>query len=329
MVNRHGNSRRKLLKTIGATGSLLTVGTGQVLAADTGEEYPMVSGEIYNGSVQEIASYTGGFSGIPGVAKHPSQDRVAFISPYGEGALDLFIAEGIQSPNDKADAVYRITDAPEAGVYAPEWLQGNHLAFQQNFTRYSVNIPQNYLIEEKTVLDEDVTENKTVRPAFSIPNLPKVPNSIPFNLCVPFGRSKWCVQADDLAIGQPKDCNSGMTPPLASATAHIQKEVLGLGGWDVETDIQMWVGVEEDLNGVWFGAPDGECARYQIDPPDPTAAVDDIVDSLNQAGDDAAEWIDDHGGPNKGTHANDFLVLVVLLIIALIIIAGSATGTWG
>ncbi|SFS72926.1 hypothetical protein [Halostagnicola kamekurae] len=318
MANQLSNSRRKVLKTIGATGALLTAGSGRVLAADTGEQYPEVDATIYNKTVRGIASVNG-LTDVPGVAKHPSQDRVAFISSRGESALDLFIAEGIQSKEDKANKVYRITDSPKAGVYGPKWIGENYLSFQKNLKRCAVDIPQSYEVEEEVVLNENVTESKGAEPA--LPSIP-TPNAIPFTVCVPTGRDQWCVNTDPMTIGEPRDCNSGRTPPLASASVSVTHKVLGWDGFDVVSTLSFWAGVEEDLNGVWVGTPDGECARFHIDPPSPTAAVDDIVDEINDVKGDILDWIDEQGGPSRGSIGSEIIGVLLLIVIAIIIADG-------
>ncbi|QCS44091.1 hypothetical protein [Natrinema versiforme] len=329
MPHELGNSRRKLLGVIGSAGAILTAGSGRVLAADTGEKHPEVDVTIYNETVREIASHTDGFDSVPGVDKHLTQNRVAFISPYGEGTLNLFVAEGIQSSTDKADKVYRITDSPKAGVYDPKWYNEDHLLFQKNLTRYSLKIPQSYVVNDEKVLEENVVERNEITADFSLGSLPKVPTSLPFNICVPFGRSKWCVQAEDLAVGKPRECNQGKTPPLASSTVHLQQEKLSLDGWSLETDMDIWAGVEEDGKTVWVGAPDGECARYDVDPPNPGASIDDVIDSLDDIEVDLQEWIEKHGGPNKGTASNSFLALLLLVVVAIIFVVEILSGTAG
>lgn len=99
----------------------------------------------------------------------------------------------------------------------------------------------------------------------------------------------------------------------------INEKVLSWNGYDVVTSLSFWAGVEEDLNGIWIGATGGECARFHIDPPSPTATVDDIINDINHHREDIAEWIEDHGGPEQGSPAGAVLATLALIIIGLII----------
>lgn len=65
MAKKTVNTRRKVLKAIGTTGTLLA-GSGHALAADTEEKYPKVDKSIYKETVQAPASTVkGGFPLFP------------------------------------------------------------------------------------------------------------------------------------------------------------------------------------------------------------------------------------------------------------------------
>lgn len=154
------------------------------------------------------------------------------------------------------------------------------------------------------------------------------PKAIPFSVCAPSLSHVYCVSAEDLVIEGTRDCNSGETPPLVSASVAYAKKKYTLNGLEVTASLSIWAGVETDLSAIWLGESQGNCARIQIDPPSPTAAIDDIVNDLQRYQGDISEWIDDVGGPSRGTTGNEVLVALVLIVIA-IAIAAPPSGVFG
>jgi len=141
------------------------------------------------------------------------------------------------------------------------------------------------------------------------------------------------VSADNLVIGDTKECvnpdgppawlpgysNTTTTPPLASVDITYAKKAVTLDGLEVVTSLSFWVGLETDLSAIWIGESMGTCTRIPIDPPSPTAAVDDIVDGLQNYFGDVSKIIEDLTGLNRGTTGNYVLVMLVLAVFAIIL----------
>ncbi|WP_152421209.1 hypothetical protein [Natronolimnohabitans innermongolicus] len=148
------------------------------------------------------------------------------------------------------------------------------------------------------------------------------PRSIPFSICVPTARHRYCVSAQDLVFGGRRDCIGGQTPPLVSASASISEEELTLTGYDTISTYSLWVGIEENINAIWLGDSAQNCTRIPVgDPPNPTESVDDLVDDLRSYQSDVANAVEDLGGPERGSTGSDIIVIILLVIIAIIIIA--------
>ena len=154
------------------------------------------------------------------------------------------------------------------------------------------------------------------------------PKSLPFSVCAPSLNYTYCVSAEDLVIGGTRDCGSGETPPLASVSVTYAKKDYTWNGLEVAAKLSIWAGVEEGLDAIWLGESMGNCARIPIDPPNPEATIDTIVDELQDYSNDVSEEIEDFGGPNTGTTGNEVLTALILIAIA-ILIALPPTGTLG
>ncbi|WP_161606906.1 hypothetical protein [Natronolimnohabitans innermongolicus] len=151
------------------------------------------------------------------------------------------------------------------------------------------------------------------------------PRSLPFNVCIPTGRTSYCVAAEDTVIGGRRDCGEEKTPPLASASITYSEEVITWNGVETRTSVSFWIGIEENLNAIWVGDSMGNCARIFADPPSPSASIDDTVDHLGSYTDDVAEQIDDLGGPSEGSTGNDVLIPLAIIVIAILfVITGGA-----
>lgn len=152
----------------------------------------------------------------------------------------------------------------------------------------------------------------------SIPGVP-TPTSLPFSICVP-AQNVHCVSAEQLVIGDTKECEGGETPPLASASVTYAKKSYTWHGLEVQTKISYWVGVEEGLTAVWVGESTSEqCARFPIDPPSPTATVADLKDSMDHLYDDIARALDDMGGPSRHSTGGEVLYGLIFIVVVIIL----------
>lgn len=165
-----------------------------------------------------------------------------------------------------------------------------------------------------------------------LPGIP-FPKSLPFSVCVPDGTNVQCVSADNLVIGDTKECvnpdgppawlpgysNTTTTPPLASVDITYAKKSVTLHGLEVVTSLSFWVGLETDLSAIWIGESMGTCTRIPIDPPSPTAAVDDVVDELQNYSGEMSKIIEYLTGLNRGSTGNYVLVMLVLAVLTVIV----------
>ncbi|RLM49643.1 hypothetical protein [Halorubrum sp. Atlit-28R] len=148
-----------------------------------------------------------------------------------------------------------------------------------------------------------------------------IPGSLPFDLCAPTPEgTKLCVQTGSIEgnIGEPRDCQNGSTPPLVSVDVTYQEETIEvLDDGEVLIENSVWIGVEEDLDAVWVGEETAEgCARFGLPDVDPTAAVDTVINTVDDV---AKDVVRDLGqDPNRGT--GQVLYAFLLVIIALIIV---------
>lgn len=166
-----------------------------------------------------------------------------------------------------------------------------------------------------------------------LPGIP-FPKSLPFSVCVPDGTNVQCVSADNLVIGDTKECidpdvpptrvpgtPTMTTPPLASVDITYAKKEVTLDGLEVVTSLSFWVGIETDLGAIWIGESMGKCTRIPIDPPSPTAAVDDLVNEIQNYSGEISKMIEDHTGLNRGSTGNMVLSRLLLIVVALLIVA--------
>lgn len=158
-------------------------------------------------------------------------------------------------------------------------------------------------------------------------NIP-TPNTIPFSVCVPTGRSSHCVDAEDLIIGGRRSCNSGMTPRLASVSITYAEKELTLSGTEVVASSSVWVGIEENLSAIWVGDPVGNCTRIYANPPSPTATIDEIINHLQSFSHRISSALDNLGGPNTGTTGSSVYTALVIIALAILwLITGGAVGS--
>lgn len=151
------------------------------------------------------------------------------------------------------------------------------------------------------------------------------PYRLPFSVCTPTGRSTHCVSAEDAVIGGRRECSEEKTPPLASTSITYSEKVVTWGGLETRSSVSFWIGIEEDLQAIWVGDSMHNCARIPVDPPSPTASIDDTIDHLGSYKDDIAEEIDDLGGPSEGSTGNTVLIpLAIVAAAILFVITGGA-----
>jgi len=118
-----------------------------------------------------------------------------------------------------------------------------------------------------------------------------IPGSLPFDLCAPTPEgTRFCVQTGSIEgnIGEPRDCQNGSTPPLVSVDVTYQEESIEvLDDGEVLIERSIWIGVEEDLDAVWVGEETAEgCARFGLPDVDPTAAVDTVINTVDDTAKD-------------------------------------------
>lgn len=139
-----------MLSIMGTTG-LLTMGTG--IGAAKPDTYPTVDdlGPFEDMTVDQMAA---------GAAKHPNQDRIAIVTAaFGDG-IQLYIADGTRNLSDTPETVYQITQDAVAGVYEPEWKDGNRLEYVMDFTRYTRKITPSYVVLDHKTVTENVLDEE-------------------------------------------------------------------------------------------------------------------------------------------------------------------------
>lgn len=150
-----------------------------------------------------------------------------------------------------------------------------------------------------------------------------VPDTIPFDTCVPAGRITHCFSAHTpMVVPHRRECNPETTPLLDGSTAltYTEKD----SDTDEEkTELEMWVGVENatSFSAIWIGVDGGECTQIRLyDPPSPTATIDDIVDWLSDKQDAIGDAISDvhWETPSAGEVALSIFVAIVMIIYAIL-----------
>lgn len=156
------------------------------------------------------------------------------------------------------------------------------------------------------------------------------PTALPFKICVPGTSYTHCVNTEALNFDRRRDCESGQTPKLATASLTYAKKKYTWQGLEVVASQSVWFGVEMDLGAVWVGeSTSNQCARIPINnPPSPTAAIDDIVDEISSIKTDLLWDIHDWGGPHPHSTGGEVLGALILVAIA-IAIAAPPTGAPG
>lgn len=154
------------------------------------------------------------------------------------------------------------------------------------------------------------------------------PTALPFSICVPSTSYTHCVNAQDLNFDRRRDCQSGKTPKLATASLTYAKKKYTWQGLEVVASQSVWFGVEMDLGAVWVGESTSEqCVRIPINnPPSPTATIHDIVDEISHIKNDLLRNIHDWGGPHPNSTGGEVLGALILVAIA-IAFAAPPTGT--
>lgn len=145
------------------------------------------------------------------------------------------------------------------------------------------------------------------------------PKSLPFSVCAPSLDETYCVSAEDLVIGGRRDCHSGRTPPLASFSMTYAEKSYTWHGLETTASITFWAGIEQGLSAIWVGTKQGNCARIPIDPPNPSAAISDIVDDLQEYKNDVLWDVHDIGGPHPHSTGGEVLGALILIAIAIAI----------
>jgi len=149
------------------------------------------------------------------------------------------------------------------------------------------------------------------------------PTALPFSVCVPSTDYVHCVDAEALNFDRRRSCQGGQTPKLATADLTYAKKEYTWSGLEVTASLSVWFGVEMDLGAVWIGEETSDqCARIPInDPPSPTAAIDDVVDSIYSIKDDLLWDIHGWGGPHPNSTGGEVLGALILIAVAIAIIA--------
>lgn len=97
---------------------------------------------------------------VAGARKHPSQNRIAFVTAaFGDG-IQLYIAENISRIDDAPNEIYQITENSKTGVYEPRWKHGNRIEYVKDFIRYQRKVPRSYVAFEEKKIEKNVVKNK-------------------------------------------------------------------------------------------------------------------------------------------------------------------------
>jgi len=95
-----------------------------------------------------------------GARKHPSQNRIAFVTAaFGDG-IQLYIAENISNVDGTPTEIYQITENSKTGVYEPRWKHGNRIEYVNDFIRYQRKVPRSYIAFEEKNIEKQVVKNK-------------------------------------------------------------------------------------------------------------------------------------------------------------------------
>lgn len=284
MVDKKLITRRRIIRTIGATGSLSVVPIAAT--SESAPESDSLAGESLRSVALEAAS-------------HPSESAIAFTAITADEGFQLYLARGADTltdrPND--DDLIRLTDA-EAGVHGLHWIRNGLLKYsidgRTTVRTVRVRSKETGHIRgrERTVSDQPLPITGQ-HPKGASPGLNSVPD-IPFpidckpgaNVCctdIPFV-SDWCLRVDyDEDPGHIPECTNN-NPPVMD---HAHVAIFPSG--DATKEINIWAGY--DGRCTWIGEENlvGKCYPVCAPSPGEVPSVGDLRDVFEDIIEDALD----------------------------------------
>ena len=254
-------NRRRFLGVIG-TGSVLSGASGVSAAkpGKSGSKGPKFT--KYNS--KELAALLDGQNRPVNdialeIAEHPKRPFIAFTTPVLGDGFQMYLANGISSPDEKPHTVTKISDA-EAGVHALSWVGNKTVRYSQDgktFVRTVVpsraltRSPkfQPRVVDDRPLpLPSDTTAQPTTQ-GITTQEIDYKGNGV---LCADIRFvGSWCVRADidDNWRSHRLDCGNTTVPHMPHAHLAFFKK----GSSPGESGVNLWAGKEQNNPCIWIG----------------------------------------------------------------------------
>lgn len=152
--------KRELLAALASAGFLSSSGMATANNDNRGGDHPGEgSGEDGRGRGEYSVVELGELDGIElskyamEIALHPNHDRGAFTAAVFGHGIQIYLADGINSPDAAPESIRQVTDGEDL-VAGLEWSRNNRLQYDRGLTRYERKIPPSNTVYEATVIEE-------------------------------------------------------------------------------------------------------------------------------------------------------------------------------
>lgn len=252
-------NRRRFLSVVGA-GSVL-IGTSGIGAA---EQNSSKGPKFVKYNSRELAALLDGQNRPLNdialeIAEHPKRPFIAFTTPVLGDGFQMYLANGVSSPDEKSSTVTKITDA-KAGVHAPSWVDNKTLEYSQDGKTFVRTVVPGRALTQSPKFAPRVVDDRPL-PLSSDPTPQSTAQGITTQaidykgnnvICadIPFVGS-WCARADidDNWRSHRLECGNTTVPHMPHAHLAFFEEGSSRG----ESGVNLWAGKQTDRPCLWMG----------------------------------------------------------------------------